>query len=525
MALRTLFLAGMGVAVMSQAERPQAGLRDAFIINEDNSHFFGTRPATAMTLEGLNAFVDQYANTAVTHLFLNPNAMRANFRSRTREAIWDVTGKEDPQTGKGSCWPGNARMLHERGLDAYAIWIARSREKGISPWISMRMNDVHCVDDEKNFMHASFWQSHPELWRVPHAKGGAWTDRALNYAHPAVRAYNMAFVRELLGRYDPDGLELDWMRFGHHLTPGRESEEGPLLTEFVREVRALTREWSAKRGHPIRLGVRVPAHPDAAAGLGMDGVAWVREGLVDLLVPCPFWATSDFDIPVELWKERLGRQSADMAVAPGLEFNARPWPGGKPVANDLPCVYGFATAARARGADAIYLFNFMDCETRPVPASEYRTLLEKGVGSSYIDTQERRFPVCYRDTVPSGFPSGVALPVKGRKGGTFRIHIGAAPASGQAHLVLGLAKAEGSKAVIWEVTVNGNPVLPDTDLPTCAGLGGDPAQAIRFAVPRIALQSGYNTVAVKQTTESPEQTLVWAELRLAPLHTARGTGF
>ena len=508
-----LLLAGQVGAGWAQTECPAKFLKNAFIINEDNSHFFGTRQASDMTVEGLLAFVDQYANTAVTHLFLCPNAMRANFRSQTRDAIWDLTGNEVAPTNKGALWPENARLLHERGIDPYAVWIARCREKGISPWLSMRMNDVHCVNDPKNFMHASFWRAHPELWRVPQAKDGGWTDRALNYAQPAVRAYNLAFVRELLERYDPDGVELDWMRFGRHLTPGREREEGPVLTAFVREVRALTRDWSVKRGHPIRLGVRVPAHPDAAAGLGMDGVTWAREGLVDLLVPCPFWTTSDFDIPVELWRERLGGQAAEVAVAPSLEFNARPWPGGKPVANDLSCVYGFATSARARGADAVYLFNFMDSGTRPVTAPDYRTLIERGVGHAYVNAQARRFPVCYRDTVPAGFPADVALPVKGRAGGAFRIHIGALPVSGQAHLVFGLAKKEGSEAASWSVTVNGQAVLPDSDLPSCAGLGGGAARALRFAVPAHVWKSGYNTVTVKQTDEGLEQTIVWAEVR------------
>jgi uncharacterized lipoprotein YddW (UPF0748 family) len=32
----------------------------------------------------------------------------------------------------------------------------------------------------------------------------------LNYPHAEVRRYQMAFVQELLERYDPDGLELDW---------------------------------------------------------------------------------------------------------------------------------------------------------------------------------------------------------------------------------------------------------------------------------------------------------------------------
>lgn len=511
-----LLMTGLGFVAIAQTQETRAIMQDAFIINEDNSHFYGSRQAKDMTLEGLNAFVDQYANTAVTHLFLCPNAMRASFRSRTREAIWDLTGNEEKPAAKRSRWPDNAGLLHERGLDPYATWIARSREKGISPWLSMRMNDVHNVPDEKDFMHSSFWQTHPDLWRVPHVKGGSWQDRALNYTHPAVREHNMAFVRELLERYDPDGLELDWMRFGRHLTPGREREEGHILTEFVREGRALTREWSAKRGHPIRLGARVPAHPDAAVGLGMDGVTWAREGLVDMLVPCPFWTTSDFDIPVELWKERLGERAKDVVVGPGLEHSSRPWHGGRAAANALPCVYGFAAAARARGADAIYLFNFMDSGTRPVPASDYRILVERGVGEAHIAAQERRFPVCFRDTVPDGFSSGVALPVKGRKGGEFRIHIGLVPASGQAHVVLGLAKAKGMAAATFAVQVNGQPVLPDTDLPTCAGLGGGSARAVRSAVPLSALQDGHNTITVKQTSQGLEQTIVWAEIRLFP---------
>ena len=308
-------------------------LRDLLVINEDNSHFFGTRKPEDMTIEGLHAFVDQYAGSAVTHLFLNPNAMRASFRSRSRDAIWDpVAGKEPVDL-----WPQNAKRLFAAGLDPYEVWINRCREKGISPWLSMRMNDVHSVDESDNFMHSSFWREHPQCWRVPHGAASPWVNRAMNYAHAEVREHQMAFVRELLERYDADGLELDWMRFGYHLTPGREREEAAILTEFVRATRALTNDWSTKRGHPILFGVRVPAHPDAAAGLGMDAVAWARAGLVDLIVPCPFWSSSDFDIPVELWRERLGAVADQVTVAPGLEYNARPWPGGAAVANDLAC--------------------------------------------------------------------------------------------------------------------------------------------------------------------------------------------
>ena len=230
----------------------------------------------------------------------------------------------------------------------------------------------------------------------------------------------------------PDGLELDWMRFGYHLTPGREREEGTILTQFVRDVRALTKEWSAKRGHPMYLAVRVPAHPDAATGLGMDAVAWAREGLVDMIIPCPFWSSSDFDIPVELWRERLGTLADQVTVAPGLEYNARPWPGGEAVANDLACARGFAASAHYRGADSIYLFNWMDSETRPVALSDYQVLLRDGLSPQAVSPGQRvGIPVCYRDTVPGGFPNGAQLPVDAQAGGDFQIPIGPAASLGR----------------------------------------------------------------------------------------------
>ncbi|NOY80223.1 MAG: hypothetical protein GXP31_04370 [Kiritimatiellaeota bacterium] len=492
-----------------------------FVINEDNSHFFATRKPSQMTREALLAFVDQYANSAVTHLFLCPNAMRASFRSRTREAIWDVTGKEtmpganDPR-GR---WPHNARLLHERGLDPYAVWIDRCREKGLSPWLSMRMNDIHGVNELDSFMHSSFWRSHPEYWRVPSGSAAPWQNRALNYAEPEVRKYEMAFVRELLERYNPDGIELDWMRFGWHFPPGKARENARFLTEFVREARRLTETWGRKRGHRIALGVRVPAHPDAARGLGMDAVEWVREGLVDLIVPCPFWTTSDFDIPVELWKERLAKLSAaeHVRVAPGLEFNARPWPGAAAVANTLGSVAGFAAAAWHRGADGIYLFNWMDSGTRPVASSVYRTLIERGVARAVVEHAPRRVPVCFRDTVPPNFPNNVRLPVDAVQGGEFRIYFGPKPTAGKAWIIAGLSGRNGVEKARFQAAINGRTAAPAPDLDSCAGIGGGARRAVRFECPPSAFRDGYNTVSLRQETNSvPPQRIVWVELRTGP---------
>ncbi len=490
------------------------GAKPRLILNEDDSHFFGSRSAEEMSLQGLRAFVDQYATTAVTHLFLCPNAMKSSSRSQARDAIWEFKdGQKLPDNEFARKWCDNARLLDERGLDPYAIWIARCREKGISPWLSMRMNDVHNANDADDYIHSSFWRKHPEYWRVP--GGGGWTDRALDYGIPAVREHAMAYVRELLERYDPDGLELDWMRFGYHFRPGKEADGATLLTEFMREVRGLTREWSKKRGHPIQLGARVPTLPEAARGLGMDGVTWAREGLVDLLVPTPFWATTDFDIPVERWREQIGEAGNHVVLAPGAEILVRAHPAGQPIEEDITSTRGFAASSWDRGAEAIYLFNYMDPAPMTGGKAAYRTLLEEGLALETVTQKPRRHVVTYRDTVAPGMSNDVRLPVDGFEGGTFRIHIGPKPKQSDAFVVVGLAPAEAVSRSRFEVTVNGRACesavdLDDLSLLKGAGRGG------RYACPADSLRDGYNAVQIRQLRGEPEQKIVWVELRIQP---------
>ena len=493
----------------TEAAKPDLGI----VINEDDSHFYGSRSADEMSSAGLNAFVDQYAGTKVTHLFLCPNAMKASFRSKVWDAIWDLKGpQKPPQEEFAKKWCENARLLDERGLDPYAVWIARCREKKISPWLSMRMNDVHNVDDVDCYIHNSFWREHPDYWRVP-GSTGSWVDRAFDYGIPEVREHHMAFVKELLERYDPDGLELDWMRFGYYFKPGHEAEGCEILTQFMKDARALTKEWSAKRGHPIKLGARVPTHPDAAKGLGMDGVRWVREGLIDMLVPTPFWATSDFDIPLELWRERIGDAAKNIVLAAGQEILSQGYPGGKQIENDITSVRGFAAAHLHRGADQIYLFNYMDAEPMQGGPGTYRTLLEKGLGLDEVTRMPRRYPVTYRDTAPPGMSNNAALPVDGFKGGACRIYIGPAPKTGKVTFVAGLAQKDGVDKAEFDASINDAACKPAADAAAPPSLPSV-VRAVCFECPFDAVKDGYNTVRIKQKGSSAEQEIVWAEIRV-----------
>jgi hypothetical protein len=483
-------------------------------LNEDDSHFFGLRPASAMTLEGLHAFIDQYAGTHVSHLFLCPNAQKASYRSAVWDAVWDITGTQrQPEDGVPKTWLANARLLHERGLDPYAVWIARCREKGISPWLSMRMNDVHNVDDVDSYIHASFWREHPEYWRVP-GSTGAWTDRAFDFGIAEVRAHHMALVKELLERYDADGIELDWMRFGYHFKPGQEAAGAALLTQFMRDARALTKAWSEKRGHPVLLGARVPTDPVAAKGLGMDAIRWAQEGLIDRLVPTPFWATADFDIPMERWREQLGDTAKSLVLCAGTEILLRAHPGGPAVENDLASARGFALAHLHRGADQIYLFNYMDPEPMQGPAGSYQALLRAGFKVDTLARLPRRHPVTYRDTVAPGMPNGAALPADAKQGAAFSFYIGPKPDTGSALLVFGAAAAA-PEGTTFALTVNGAAISAETAPPPHASLPGA-QQILAYSVPVATLKEGHNTVHIQQGSGETALQLVWVELNILP---------
>jgi hypothetical protein len=487
-------------------------------LNIDDGYFFGSRTEKEMTMDGLMPLVDQYAGTQISHLFFNPNAQRTGYRSKVWDAIWDTGNQKviaTVATGEGpGKWLRNAQLLDERGLNPYTVWLGRCREKGISGWLSMRMNDIHDVHEPTSFLHGTFWVKHPEFWRVPGSNTGSWTDRALDYGRPEVREHHMKLIREFLDMYDLDGLELDWMRFGYHFKPGQEQEGADLLTEFMREVRRLANQASTRRGHPVKVGARVPANPLAARGLGMDGVRWAKEGLVDMLVPTPFWVTADFDLPIDLWRELLGPAAKKLTLAAGSEIHLRPYWSDQSRINDLESVRGFSAAMLDRGADMVYLFNYMVPEQF---GEDYpRLLREVGRLETVLD-KPRRHVVTFTDTWPPGVPTAQLLPKDmnpKKEPVQFRLYTGPMPVRGTAVIRAGLAEKPGVREAVLAARLNSAEceVMVDGDKPE---LFSKAVRMVRFNIPLAAMKRGYNLIELFQQDGEPQQ-IVWVEIRIDP---------
>ena len=110
-------------------------------INEDNDRYFlaARRDPNLLTADGARGYFDSVAaGGAVTHFFMCVNGQRTSYDSKVWEPIWLGVNDRTENGTTNNAWCVNAKILNDRGIDIWKIWCARAREKGISPWISMR---------------------------------------------------------------------------------------------------------------------------------------------------------------------------------------------------------------------------------------------------------------------------------------------------------------------------------------------------------------------------------------------------
>lgn len=333
--------------------------------NQDSTDFFFTQVVKDGVDGGvlLDDYVDLIAEAGVKTFMCNTNARETNYRSGVWQSFWegyDPAGPDDQPFLKpipDAERAGWRRMVHSmwaldhQGVDYPARVIERCRLRGMSPWISLRMNDVHFNDNIEHPFHPEFWRD-PTRWRGT----GGYFARGLDYGQADVREMYRKLIVETLDRYDLDGLELDFMREPYLFREGAEKDGAVILDGWLREVRKLIDEAAARRGHPIRIAVRVPSRLEVAQAWGLDAVSWAKEGLVDLVVVTPRWATLEYDMPMEQWRKAL--EPTGVTLAGGLEIRCQPMSGGPAHSVTQAEAAGAAATVLAGGADAVYLFNY-----------------------------------------------------------------------------------------------------------------------------------------------------------------------
>ncbi len=451
--------------------------------NLDDTHFFFTRADDeVLNEETVRAFIRQYEGSGIGDFALCCAGRISDYPGKVK-MWWGDKYDQTIENGIPVDYRNHTvvrcatRLFRELGLDFYSICIDELRKIGIRPWLSVRMNDCHDNDQPASFLHPDFYHEHPEMRRVTHHAPEGYFDRCYDYSHAEVRQEMLDFITEALDRYDADGLEIDWQREIFCFKIGHEWEGIAILNEFMRNVRAIADRAEEKWGHPIRIAARTLPTPQSSLDCGFDAVTWAREGLIDVLIPCPRWATTDSDIPTELWRQLLC--GTDVTLAVGIELLHRSTPRSPLLYNTAENVNGLAAQYLSMGADMIYLYNYFDridvknynADARIAVHPDYYHTMLRTVGSmDALLRAERRHVMSYHDITPvwESVYKSAPLPITVRRGSSFlRVRVGAIPENASVEVRLGADTNQIDPLTVWANSAPCTYLRSETVAPAC----------------------------------------------------------
>ncbi len=333
-----LRLAGVRVEPLPEeisfVPRDGNGGKELVVNNDGGSEGFWTPTWDPMNLPDQ---VNRYQGSDVSQFeFQTLLGELANYRSR----YVDFYGEHFDGT-----WPASgyeAMSRHFNFLDTREPrlfpWLKKlSDEIGLTFWGSQRMNaDYGGHAEMAELFHSRFQKEHPEM-RVLHSPAHERPSFLLSYAQGAVRERRIGVLREL-AEFGAAGVNLDFCRYPTVLgyeapmpelfrqAHGEDGTEVPfddprwielrqqVMNGFMREVRAAMDAEGRKRGRPVLISVRLPATKYET--FGFDPQTWIREGLVDRLIPAyPGWARW-FD--VSHWTEMA--EGTEVEIWPGWDY-------------------------------------------------------------------------------------------------------------------------------------------------------------------------------------------------------------
>ena len=313
----------------------------------------------------------------------------------------------------------------EDGHDLMQIYVDGAREHGLPVFASMRMNDAHTDSEDRMWYGRSTLKiERPDLLigsALPEARHGAeWTFSWMwDYAQDEVRQRFLGIADETLTRYDFDGLEFDFCRQPPYFRGGEVVQNIPVMTDFVRQGRDVVRRHAQRRGRDVRFVVRVPTSIGESLSIGIDTLAWIREGLADaFVISSPGYCVTRADVAAAV--EAAGGAGAGSTVgstaAPTRSRRRR-----ATSATPRRCCAGAGLNGYRDGAAGIALFNY-DYGTPPGRP-----------GAGRLPRPDRRPPADHPRPARAGC-AGTARPLllPGRPGGAVRLGRPPAGAAAQA---------------------------------------------------------------------------------------------
>ena len=190
--------------------------------------------------------------------------------------------------------------LLDSGVAPLNHLIEQTHKRGMEFIAKFRMNDRHGSGRQG----ASFILNNHRWWLAEFPGG-------LDYSYKPVRDLMFAAADEIVRRFDVDGLLFNYIRHMHCFPTRVAREQQPVMTDFLRHVRAMLVKRGRQKQKTLSLGVMVPQTLEECHALGYDIPTWIREELIDYVCPCDF-AYPDFNAPYEEFGSLTGRSNCHL---------------------------------------------------------------------------------------------------------------------------------------------------------------------------------------------------------------------
>ena len=292
----------------------------------------------------------------------------------------------------------NARDLIRKGQDPLRLICDRAHQYGkqVYPTLlvqqgrGLREEDVRCSDFR-------FDNAHLEIG----ARDGVPADypgrTCLDFKHQEVRDERLALIAETVKKYPVDGFELQMNYQPYYFHPDEVAAGREIMTEWVREVHGAVKRSGKQR----ELAIRIPYSIEGCYAVGMDVEAWLREGLVDVLIGQAFSGPELLDSTVDFRPLVAAAQGTGCRVHAALQSHVDSDRLGEA---SIEMVRGAACNYWAQGVDGLYLAHWFG--NWPYQASFYEKLREV----PYPEVMAARDKIYYIPTVTGRYPNPTTEP-------------------------------------------------------------------------------------------------------------------
>lgn len=261
----------------------------------------------------------------------------------------------------------NARSLIDTGDDPLRLVCERARQRGIVLFPCLLVQNPG--EENATVRCSDFRRDNPHLEIRAHADVDAdlaWAG-GLDFAHDEVRQERWSLIDETVTEYDVDGFELQLNNHPRYFHPEKIDVGRGLMTDWIGRVHETVRSSGDGRA----LAIRVPHDLTAAYDIGLDVAEWVRQGIVDVLIPERFAGPHRVDPNLNFRPMVELAQGTGCYVVPALHSGVgsdRVGEGPVPMVRAQACNYW------DQGIDGLYLAQWF--QHWPYEAGFYERLRE-----------------------------------------------------------------------------------------------------------------------------------------------------